>query len=102
MIHLPPRPFFWATFRITVLAWLVLRVIVGMANGLPGILPPVSILLMLGVATIAVLDGTVARERLLLGNLCVGRRGIVAVSLLVSGALEVASALAVHVLGMGG
>ncbi len=102
MIRLPPKPFFWATFRLTVLAWMVLRGFVGMAYGSPRIALPSSIFLMLGLAAIAVVSTTVGRERLLLGNLGVGRRGIVAVSLLVSGALELSSALAVDVLGLGG
>jgi hypothetical protein len=57
---------------------------------------------MLGAAATVVIDITVARERLLLGNLGVGRRMIAGVSLLVSGTLEVASAVAVHALGLGG
>lgn len=102
MIHLPPKPFFWATLRLTVLAWIVLRVLAAMAYGSPWIALPSSIFLMLGLAAIAVVSTTVGRERLLLGNLGVGRRGVVAVSLLTSGALEVSSALAVDVLGLGG
>jgi hypothetical protein len=57
---------------------------------------------MLGVAATAVVDITVARERLFLANLGAGRRVIVGLSLLVSGALEVISAVAVHALDLGG
>ncbi len=102
MTRFPPRPVCWATFRTTFLVWLVLRSVVGLANGSPAILPPVSLFLMLGAAATVVIDITVARERLLLGNLGVGRRMIAGVSLLVSGTLEVASAVAVHALGLGG
>jgi len=102
MIRLPPEPVCWATLRTTLLAWLVLRAIVGLSNGSPTILLPVSLFLMLGVAVIAVVDITVARERLLLGNLGVGRRVVAGISLLVSGTLEIASAVLVHVMSLGG
>ena len=102
MIRIPPKAVCWATFRTTFLVWLVLRAVVALANGSPSILLPVSLFLMFGAAATVVIDITVARERLLLGNLGVGRRAIAGVSLLVSGTLEVASAVAVHALGLGG
>jgi len=102
MVRFPPKPVCWATLRISLLAWLVLRAIVALSNGSPTILLPVSLFLMLGVAVIAVVDISVARERLLLGNLGVGRRGVVGISLLVSGTLEIASMVVVHALGLGG
>ena len=102
MVRLPPKSVCWATLRITILVWLMLRVMLAGYNQSPSILPPVSLFLMLGVAVIAVVDITVARERLLLGNLGVGRRGVVGISLLVSGTLEIASMVVVHALGLGG
>ena len=102
MIRLPPKAVFSATLRTTVLVWFVLRAIVAFANGSPAILLPVSHFLMLGVTATAVVDMTVARERLFLGNLGVGRRVIAGIALLGSGILEGVSAVAVHVLGLGG
>jgi hypothetical protein len=102
MIRLPPAPVFWATARTTALAWFVLRGIVGLAGGSPSIRLPVSVFLMLGVAVTAVVDVTVSRERLMLGNLGVGRRVIVGISFLGSGTLEILSAVAVHFLDLGG
>jgi len=102
MILLPPKPVCWATVRTTFLVWLVLRAVVGLSGGSPSILPPVSLFLMFGAAATAVVDITVARERLFLANLGVGRRVIVGLSLLISGALEVMSAVAVHALDLGG
>ena len=101
MMRIPPRPVFWATLRTTLLAWLVLRAIVAFSSGSPSVLLPTSVFLMLAVAAVAVVDITVSRERLLLGNLGVGRRVIAGVSLLVSGALELVSAIAVQGLGLG-
>ena len=102
MIRLPPASVFWATARITILAWLMLRVFVGMYTHSPSILLPASLFLMLGVAVTGVVDITVARERLLLGNLGVGRRVVVVLSLLVSGVLEISSAFALRALNLGG
>ena len=102
MIRPPPASVFWATARITILVWLMLRVFVGMYTHSPSILLPASLFLMLGVAATAVVDLTVARERLLLGNLGVGRRTVVGLSLLVSGLLEITSAVAVRILDLGG
>ena len=102
MISLPPKPVCWATARTTFLVWLVLRAVVGLSSGSPSIFLPVSLFLMLGVAATAVVDITVARERLFLANLGVGRRVIVGLSLLVSGALEIMSAVAVHALDLRG
>ncbi len=101
MIRLPPAPVFWATARTTALAWFVLRGVVGMSSGSPSILLPASLFLMLGAAATAVVDLTVARERLLLGNLGVGRRVVVSLSLLVSGVLEITAAVAVRFLDLG-
>ena len=76
--------------------------IVGLSPDSPWISLPASVFLMLAAAAIAVVDVAVARERLLLGNLGMWRRVIVGVSLLVSGTLEIASAVAAHGLGLGG
>jgi hypothetical protein len=85
-----------------VLAWVVLRVLVGLESGSPDILLPTSIFLMAGVAGIAVVDLYVARERVFLANVGIGRRSVVLVSLLVSGSLELLSALVVGLGAAGG
>lgn len=102
MIRLPPKEVFSATYRTTVLAWLVLRGIVGMYGGSPSVLLRTSVFLMFGVAMIAVVDMTVARERLLLGNLGVGRWEVAAISLLGCMVLEFVSGAVVRLAGLGG
>lgn len=110
MIRLPPTPILLATAKATLLAWLVLRGAVAMGSVLPGALvdpsptipPHVSLFVMLAAGGVAVLDVSVARERILLGNLGVGRRSVFGVSLMISGALEMISALAFRGLGVGG
>ena len=102
MIQLPPKPVWASTLRITVLVWVVLRSIVALYNGSPTILLPASLFLMMGVAATAVVDATVARERLWLGNLGIGRRAVAGIALLGSGTLEVVSAVLLRALDLRG
>jgi hypothetical protein len=102
MFMLPSDPAFRATLRTSILAWLVLRGVIGLSGGSLSILPPTSLLLMLGVAAIALVDSAVSRERLFLGNLGFGRRAIAGVSLAVTATLEIVAALAIHALDLGG
>ena len=102
MVQLPPKPVWIATLRITFLVWVVLRSILALYHGSLTILLPVSLFIMMGAAVTAVVDATVARERLFLGNLGLGRRVVVGIALLGSGALEVVSAVVVRALDLGG
>ena len=101
VIRLPPGPVCWTTVRTTVLVWVVLRAIAGMSSGSPGMLLPASLFLMAGAATTAVVDITVARERIFLGNLGVGRRAIGGLAFFVAGALEITAALVIRAMGIG-
>jgi hypothetical protein len=109
MVRFPPTPILRSTAKATVLAWLVLRGALAMAPLLPGalverppgFLPQVSLFVMLLAGAVAWIDLTVARERILLGNLGVGRRWVFGFSLLVSGALEITTALVRRGLGLG-
>ncbi len=111
MFRFTPPPILGATAKVTVLAWLVLRGALAMGSRLPGaplpdrfpgFLPHVSLFVMLAAGAVALIDLTVARERIFIGNLGVGRRSVFGVSLLVSGAFEIATALAIRGLAMGG
>jgi hypothetical protein len=73
----------------------------GLAARGPSLTFGASILLILGVAAIALFDVKVARERLFLGNLGVSLRIIAGISLLVACALEILAALALSVLAGG-
>ena len=99
MIRLPPRPAIWSTFRVTLMTWIVLRGLVGFASGSPAILFSASVFLVLGVAVVALVDSSVARERLFYENLGVGRRMIAGMAVGFACGLEVASALILSFLG---
>ncbi|MGD2120914.1 MAG: hypothetical protein PVJ76_04180 [Gemmatimonadota bacterium] len=101
------------TIRTTLLSWVVLRAFVGFATVVLGdsvgfavaglsLVLGASILLILGVAAIAVIDISVARERLFLANLGVSRRTIAGISFGVATALEFMAYLALSALGAGG
>ena len=101
VIRLPPGPVCWTTVRTTVLVWVVLKVFAGMYSGSPGMPLPASLFLMLGAATTAVVDITVARERIFLGNLGVDRRAIGGLAFVVAGTLEITAALVIRAMGIG-
>jgi len=56
---------------------------------------------MLAVAVTAVVDITVSRERVFLGNLGVSRKAVGGLAFSVSGALEIAAALVIRAFGLG-
>jgi hypothetical protein len=89
----------WSTIRISVPTWILLRGILAGASGSPTILLPASIFLVFGVCAVALVDSSVARERLFLANLGVGRRAIAGISLSVACALELAAAIALGAIG---
>mgnify|MGYP001815063480 CR=1 FL=1 len=93
MVGRLPKPVIWATVRSTFLSWVVLRAFVGFASGRLSLTLSASVFLMLGVVAIALIDVAVARERLFLGNLGVGRRTVAAISFSTVVALEVAAHL---------
>ena len=101
MIRLPPGPVCWTTVRTTVLVWVVLRALAAGYSGSPGMLLPASLFLILGAAAVAVVDITVARERIFLGNLGVSRRAIGGVAFVVAGTLEITASLVIRAMGVG-
>ena len=99
MIQLPPKAVFWSTLKISILAWIVLRGFAGASAGSLSIYLPASVFLILGVGVVALLDSYVARERLFLANLGVGRRWVGVFAVSVALVLEVIAALALRVAG---
>ena len=89
----PPRPIRWATYRLSILVWLVLRAFLAAQNGSLAVLFPVSLLVMLAVGAVAATEMSVSRERVFLENLGIGRRSVFALSFLFAGALETMAAL---------
>jgi len=102
MLALPPKPIVVTTFKTTLLVWVVLRGLLVSGTGTLAILPPASLFLMMSVAVTAVMDIVVARERVFLGNLGVGRRGIAGMSFVLTGVLEVISGLVLLWVSPGG
>lgn len=94
MSRLPPWPVVWATARTTLLVWLVLRGLLAYSSGRPAVLFHASIFTILGTAAVVVADVGRNRERLLLANLAVGRRGVAATAILITTLLEVVVAMA--------
>jgi len=71
----------------------VLRAILGVYGTSYRTLPPTTILLMVGVAVTAVVDQSMARERLWAANLGFGRRTVVVMAASVTLVLETAANL---------
>lgn len=93
MSRLPPWPVVWATARTTLLVWLVLRGLMGISSGRPGVLLHTSLFTILGTAAVVVADVGRNRERLLLANLAVGRREVAATAIFITTVLEVVVAM---------
>ena len=102
MSRLPPWPVVWATARTTLLAWLVLRGVIWLGSGGPGVLLHTSIFTILGTAAVVVADVGRNRERLFLASLAVGRRHVAVVSILLATTLEVVAFLVLGAVEPGG
>lgn len=102
MSRLPPWPVVWATARTTLLVWLVLRGVIGVGSGGPGVLLHTSLFTILGTGAVVVADVSRNRERLILANLAVGRRHVAAVCILLTTFLEVFTAVVLGMFRSGG
>jgi hypothetical protein len=95
MLRLPPGQIVWPIVRISALAWAVIRAVVTAAIKVAGVAPEdaslrllTSVVLVLAVGVVALVDNSLARERIWNANLGLGRRRVFLLAVASAGALE--------------
>lgn len=95
MLRIPPKQIVWPIVRVSALAWAVIRAVVAAAINLAAeasedasLLLPTSVILVLAVGVVALVDNSLARERIWNANLGLGRRRVFLLAVASAGALE--------------